>query len=56
MTKIARRHEILSGSKRGLSEPYGYHWRTWRKARSLGLRDTREDGRDGQLQLQSGLV
>jgi hypothetical protein len=25
------RHEILSGGKRGLSAPYGEHWRRWRK-------------------------
>jgi hypothetical protein len=25
------RHEILSDGKRGLSAPYGEHWRRWRK-------------------------
>jgi len=28
-------HEILSEGKRGLSAPYGEHWRKWRKVNLL---------------------
>ncbi|KAI0274536.1 cytochrome P450 [Russula aff. rugulosa BPL654] len=30
-------HEILSGGKRGLSAPYGDHWRRWRKLQHMGM-------------------
>lgn len=30
-------HEILSGGKRGLSAPYGDHWRRWRKLQHIGM-------------------
>ncbi|KAI0298398.1 cytochrome P450 [Multifurca ochricompacta] len=30
-------HDILSGGKRGLSSPYGDHWRRWRKLQHMGM-------------------
>lgn len=30
-------HEILSEGKRGLSAPYGEHWRKWRKFQHIGM-------------------
>ncbi|KAH9956358.1 cytochrome P450 [Russula dissimulans] len=30
-------HDILSGGKRGLSSPYGEHWRKWRKLQHMGM-------------------
>ncbi|KAI0319727.1 cytochrome P450 [Amylostereum chailletii] len=30
-------HEILSGGMRGLSMPYGEHWRKWRKIQHVGM-------------------
>ncbi|KAH9023345.1 cytochrome P450 [Lactarius pseudohatsudake] len=35
MPRSSRRQDILSGGKRGLSAPYGDHWRRWRKPSSL---------------------
>ncbi|KAF8263089.1 cytochrome P450 [Lactarius quietus] len=32
-------HEILSESKRGLSAPYGDHWRRWRKLQHMGMNE-----------------
>ena len=35
MLRNARRHEILSGGKDGLSAPYGDHWGRWCKVCSF---------------------
>ncbi|KAH9048920.1 cytochrome P450, partial [Lactarius hengduanensis] len=32
-------HDILSGGKRGLSAPYGDHWRKWRKLQHKGMNE-----------------
>lgn len=32
-------HDILSGGKRGLSAPYGDHWRRWRKLQHMGMNE-----------------
>ncbi|KAH9077584.1 cytochrome P450 [Lactarius deliciosus] len=32
-------HDILSGGKRGLSAPYGNHWRRWRKLQHMGMNE-----------------
>ncbi|KAI9430397.1 hypothetical protein H4582DRAFT_2018344 [Lactarius indigo] len=33
----AHRHDILSEGKRGLSAPYGYRWKRWRKLQHIGM-------------------
>ncbi|KAH9169386.1 cytochrome P450 [Lactarius sanguifluus] len=39
MLRSSRRHDILSGGKRGLSAPYGDHWRRWRKLQHMGMNE-----------------
>ncbi|KAI9438165.1 hypothetical protein H4582DRAFT_1953272 [Lactarius indigo] len=33
-------HDILSEGKRGLSTPYGYRWRRWRKLQHIGMNES----------------
>ncbi|KAI0717572.1 cytochrome P450 [Cerioporus squamosus] len=35
--RLVLAHEIVSGGMRGVTMPYGKHWRTWRKIQNTGM-------------------
>lgn len=49
-------HDILSGGKRGLSAPYGDHWRSWRKLQHIGMNERAALSYREQQTLEAAIV